>query len=109
MRVYVCSPYGGKQENYEKAVGYCRAVAAMGYLPLASHVMLHGILDDHNPKERETGLAAGLALVEVVDELWVFGETVTRGMEGEIAYAKELGVPVKQAPKERRCEQDQNR
>lgn len=91
----MCSPYGGKQENYEQAVDYCRIVAARGHVPLASHVMLHGILDDLIPEQREKGLAAGLALVEIADEVWVFGEVISRGMEGEIRSAMELGVPVK--------------
>ncbi|MBS3938709.1 MAG: DUF4406 domain-containing protein [Peptococcaceae bacterium] len=98
MKIYVCSPYGGKQENYERALEHCRAVAAMGHIPLASHVMLHGILNDHVPAQRQNGLAAGLALVEIADEVWVFGQVLSPGMEGEITHALKLGVPVKRNP-----------
>jgi len=98
VKIYVCSPYGGQQQNYEMAVEYCRVVAAMGHIPLASHVMLHGILNDHIPAQRQNGLAAGLALVEIADELWIFGQTISSGMEAEIAYALRLGIPVKRDP-----------
>ncbi len=98
MKIYVCSPYGGQQQNYELAVDHCRAVAAMGFIPLASHVMLHGILNDHIPSQRKNGLAAGLAMVEVADELWIFGQAISSGMEAEIAHALKLGIPVKRDP-----------
>ncbi len=94
MIVYVCSPYGGLQENYKKAVEYCKAVVQEGHVPIASHVMLHGILDDFCPLQRKLGLSTGLALVEVADEVWAFGDRITKGMAEEIAYAGKLGIPI---------------
>jgi len=94
MLIYVCSPYGGLQENYEKAVEYCKWVVQEGHAPIASHVMLHGLLADDCPFQRKQGLAAGLALTEIADEVWVFGERITRGMAGEIAHAAKIGIPV---------------
>lgn len=94
MFVYVCSPYGGLQENYENALEYCKQVAQKGHIPIASHVMLHGILDDDCPFQRKQGLNAGLALVEIADEVWAFGDRITKGMAGEIAHAGKLGIPV---------------
>ena len=29
------------------------------------------------------------------DELWVFGDTVSRGMQSEIDTARKLGIPIK--------------
>lgn len=97
--VYVCSAYGGKQENYEKAVEHCKQVADAGYTPIASHVMLHGIINDD--AGREQGLQAGLDLVGTCDELWVFGETITDGMAGEMLKAVNLGIPVENYPEQR--------
>lgn len=94
MIVYVCSPYGGLQENYESAVEYCKWVVQEGNTPIASHVMLHGILSDDCPYQRKQGLAAGLELLKIVDEVWVFGDRISRGMAGEIAHAAKLGIPV---------------
>jgi hypothetical protein len=92
MIVYVCSPYQGKEENYKKAVSYCKAAAAAGHVPIASHVMLHGILDES--KDREKGLTAGLKMIELADEVWVCGETISSGMAAEIERAKAIGKPV---------------
>lgn len=97
--VYVCSPYGGKQENYETAVEYCKQVAEAGYTPIASHVMLHGIINDD--AGREQGLQAGLDLVGTCDELWVFGDEITDGMAGEMLKAVNLGIPVENYPEQR--------
>jgi len=94
MLIYVCSPYGGLQENYENAVEYCKWVAQEGHIPVASHVMLHKILVDDCPIQRKQGLTAGLALTEIVDEVWVFGDKITHGMAGEIAHAAKIGIPV---------------
>lgn len=92
-KILVSSPYGGKEENYLKAVMYCRYVAKQGHIPFASHVMLHGIFSDVG-EDRIKGLAAGLQMVSIVDEIWVFTEEVTSGMEEEIKGALKLGIPV---------------
>lgn len=88
LKVYICSPYGGKEENYLRAVEHCKFVAAQGHIPFASHVMLHGIFNDE--EERHKGLLAGLAMVKVVDEVWIFGEEITSGMGGEIELARDM-------------------
>ncbi|RCX20911.1 ParB-like chromosome segregation protein Spo0J [Anaerobacterium chartisolvens] len=89
LKIYVCSPYGGKEENYLKAVEYCKHVAAQGHIPFASHVMLHGILNDNG--ERDKGITAGFEMVKLSDEIWTFGETITPGMAAEIDLAQRLG------------------
>ena len=58
-------------------------------MPIASHLLYPQILNDNNPTERELGLSFGLALLQMCDEVWVFGK-VTKGMDGEIEEAKKL-------------------
>ena len=58
-------------------------------MPIASHLLYPQILDDNKPAERELGLSFGLALLQMCDEVWVFGK-VTKGMAGEIEEAKRL-------------------
>lgn len=97
--IYVCSPYGGKEENYEAAKYYCQLVQEAGYTPFASHVMLHDVLDDE--VSRATGLKAGTDMVSLCSEVWVFGDHLTEGMKGEINRAKELGIGIEANPMQR--------
>ena len=89
-KVYVASRYAGDVvANTTAAIRYCRRVIQDGYMPIASHLLYPQILDDKNPAERELGLSFGLALLQMCDEVWVFGK-VTKGMAGEIEEAKKL-------------------
>lgn len=58
-------------------------------MPIASHLLYPQILNDNNPAERELGLSFGLALLQMCDEVWVFGK-VSKGMTSEIEEAKRL-------------------
>lgn len=94
--IYVCSPLRGDiEKNIAKAREYCRSVIIAGYVPLAPHVALDGVLDDNKAAERETALALGLELLQRCDELWAFGSVISEGMEAEIELAKQLSIPVK--------------
>ena len=94
-RVYICSPLAGDVAgNIERAKEYCREVAESGALPLAAHVYFTQFLDDSVTAERETGMQMGLELLELCEEVWVYGDTVSSGMAREIALAEEMGLPV---------------
>ena len=58
-------------------------------MPIASHLLYPQILNDNTPAERELGLSFGLALLQMCDEVWVFGK-VSKGMTSEIEEAKRL-------------------
>lgn len=96
MYIYVCSPYGGEKENYERALVYGRYVVSQGHTPIIPHTMLHGILDDKNPEERRRGLEAGKMLLKQCNAVWVFGkrENASVGMREEIEHANEFGIPI---------------
>ena len=94
-KIYICAPLGGDvQKNIEKAKQYERYVLFCGAAPVVPHFYAL-ILDDENPKERELGIRAAQACLWSADELWVFGNKVTEGMEAEIRYSKMLNIPVK--------------
>lgn len=95
--IYVCSPYGGQETNYEAAKVYGRYVLSKGAIPVIPHTMLHGIADDKNLMHRTAALNLGKHLLKQCDEVWVFGEyeTASDGMHGEIIYAGSIGKPVK--------------
>ena len=67
-------------------------------IPIAPHIYLTQFLDDENAEDREFGLKAGLSLLSECDELWYFGDQITRGIKDEICFAIENGIPVKYIP-----------
>lgn len=96
-KVYICSALtsrGEKWRNLAEAQNYCRQALMRGYLPIAPHVMYGNSLADDDPKEREIALAAGIELLKVCDEIWIFG-SVTGGMVNEVQVAKELDLTIR--------------
>ena len=92
--VYICFPGEGKAGEYNRAVEYCRLVAALGHIPLTGSIMLHGILDNSSPEHMHRKAATALLLIDAAEELWVFGTHITRSMAMEILYALESGKTV---------------
>lgn len=99
--IYICSPLRGDiEKNIQKAQGYCREAVELwpDVIPIAPHVYCTQFLDDTIPQEREAGMELGIALLDMCDELWVYGiNNPSEGMKREIDYAKERGIPVKDA------------
>ena len=92
---YVCSPFRGATEaNAERARGYCRQVFKAGYAPLAPHLYFPQFLNDEIPKEREAGMAMGVALLPLCRAIVVCGDQLTEGMKLEVAAARRLDIPV---------------
>ena len=94
--VYICSPYRGDvEENVRKAQLYS-AKAMIDHpdvLPIAPHLLFTQFLDDTDPEQRRIRLDAGLDLLSICDELWVYGEP-SEGMAAEIRLAEELCIPI---------------
>ena len=87
--VYICSPYAGDvEQNTAAARKYCRFAVDSGYIPIAVHLLYPQFMDDTDPDERELALFFGNAIMSKCAEVWVFGETVSRGMEAEIKRAR---------------------
>ena len=82
-----------------KARAYCEyAVREHSVIPIAPHIYLTQFLNDEKAEDREFGLKAGLSLLSECEELWYFGDQITRGMTDEICFAIEHGIPVKYIP-----------
>ena len=78
--IFICSPYRGNIEtNLENARRYCRFAIRRGGIPFTPHLLFTQFLDDSVAHEREPGLALGLSMLSICDELWVFG-VQTAGM-----------------------------
>ena len=72
--IYVCAPDGGFEENYIKALNYCRYVKSQGKIPICAVTMNYGIYDRREPKEDSSAKAAGRELLKICSEVWIFGK-----------------------------------
>jgi len=86
--VFVCSPFAGSvQENIQNARRYSRFAYISGYMPITPHLMYPRFLDDKQFKERQDGMDMGLRLLDLCEEIWVFGDHYSSGMQREISHA----------------------
>lgn len=97
--VYICSPCRGDYEqNLQFARAYCRTVMTFfpDVIPIAPHIYFTQFLDDEKQNERALGMEAGFALLDICDEIWVFGlDNPSEGMQAEIDYAHKNGIPLR--------------
>lgn len=94
--VYICSPLSGDVErNQERARRYCRYAVANGYIPLALHLLFPQFMDDSDADERNLAMFMDMVLLSKCAELWVFGETVSKGMSMEIEKARRKSMPIR--------------
>ena len=56
--------------------------------------MYRDLLNNDKPKERERALAIGLHLLSICSEMWVFGGTISKGMQGEINFATKHNIKI---------------
>ena len=93
MLVFIMSPLAGDVEgNLDRVKRICRRVFREGVVPVCSHFYAE-VLDDSNPEQRKQGMAAGLELLKVCGEVWVYGD-LTAGMREEVEYAKKLNKKI---------------
>ena len=97
-KIFVCSKLRGDFErNRNIAELLCRIVALKGHIPIAPHVYFTRFLEDDNEFERNFGISAGIELLDMCDEIWVFNfENISEGMRLEISHAHKKNIPVKQ-------------
>ena len=97
MRLVILeSPYAGNTEAHTAyALDCLRDCLARNESPLASHVLLTQVLDDHIPSDRALGIHAGHAWIPVADALVVYTDHgISPGMQRGIARAKSSDVTV---------------
>lgn len=86
-RVFVCSPYAGDIPwNTAQAVSYCMNEIDAGNAPFAPHLLYPNIIGERDPAKRALGIKMGLKMMDVCDELHVYGARVSSGMEVEIMH-----------------------
>ncbi len=94
-KVYICSPLGGDVENnLKKAIRYMLYALKSGVAPVVPHFYAT-CLNDSNKEERELGRSAGISLLWFCDEMWIFGDEITEGMNAEIRFCQSLNIKMK--------------
>ena len=94
--VYICSPFAGDVlHNTGKACNYARFVKSKHAIPYAPHLLFPQFLDDNNPADRAEALEMGIDMLRRCDEIWVFGESISVGMAGEIQAAEKFKKPIR--------------
>lgn len=95
-KVYICAPLAGDPiDNLKDAIRFGEfALADQQATPIVPH-FYSLILNDSIPAQKELGIRAGMSLIWIADELWVFGDIRTSHMTNEIERAKHLNIPIK--------------
>ena len=96
IRTIVESPYRGNVARNKAYLDRCLLDSLnRGESPIASHKIWPSILDDENLEQRERGIEAGLAWVQVADLMVVYTDLgVSDGMENAMSRARRYGVPI---------------
>ena len=90
---YVCAAFSADPvSNTASARTIARRLVLAGHLPVVPHLLLPPILDEGT--DRELALQLCRRLVQLVDEVWVYGR-LTEGMRLEISAAERFGIPVR--------------
>ena len=94
-KVYICAPLSGNvRENLKNARRYAEYALRCGTAPVVPHFYAL-CLNDNNPKERSMGMRAGQSLLWFCDELWVFGDVISKGMQAEIDFCKTMNIRIR--------------
>lgn len=98
IRVIIESPYAGDIELNVKYAREClRDSLNRGEAPIASHLLYtqEGVLDDNDPKERQKGIEAGLALRSVAEKhIFYIDRGMSKGMDYALKWATDRGFKV---------------
>jgi hypothetical protein len=97
--VYVAHPIGGDVLANLKHLRFVIRQINHRYsdvVPLCAYYADVVCLDDHDPEDRARGLRNGEAIIRsgIVDECWLTGGRLTKGMQREKQIFEEMGVPV---------------
>lgn len=98
-RIFICHPIKGDiTRNIKKVCDIIKHIATTqpNTVPVAPYLSYLQALDDTNVKQRAIGLKWCLNHIDpsVIDQLHVYGDTISEGMLGEIKKAERLKIPV---------------
>ena len=93
--VYICAPLQG---NVKKNIGFARQKAlevfADGDVPICPHVLFSYTANPNDPEQDAKTKEMSLRLLEVCQQVNVYGSIWTDEMWDEIRHANKLGIPM---------------
>jgi len=97
--VYIAHPISGDIEGNLKSIRKIVKhinLSDSSVVPFVPYYVDVVSMDDNYPKNRKRGIQNDKELFsrKVIDEVWLYGDYISRGMQQEIKLAKELGIPV---------------
>ena len=93
-KVYICLPYSyDPEESISRCTDACANLFSEDVLPIAPQLYLGQFVDEKT--NRRGAMQACLELINVCDELRVFGTVMSKGMMQEIEHAYRHNIPVK--------------
>lgn len=96
--VYIAHPIGGDVEgNLERLnLIYNELSKDESIIPFIPYYATVMGLDDSDPDAREKGMRHNYEFFyrNVIDEVWLYGDRISSGMEQEILWADEHSIPV---------------
>ena len=94
--IYICSPFSGDTEyNTKQARKYSRFAYEQNAIPVTSHLLYPQLMCDENPTERVDAMHFNYVLLGKCNELWVFGDVISKGMAHEIGVAKKRNQTIR--------------
>lgn len=87
---------GAVEENMKKVLTLCEEVHKQGNIPVAPYLVSLQYLDDTVVEDRELGIESNHLCFHkhFVDELWLYGDHISQGMEDEVRVARANNIPV---------------
>lgn len=72
-KIYVAHPFAGKRQNMQAITHICRNLVNLGVLPI-SPCHAFSFMNDKVTEDRKRALEFCEEMVELADEIWMFGE-----------------------------------
>lgn len=96
--VFIAHPISGDiKGNVARVLAICEKIHSKEIIPVAPYLVSLQYLDDEIIEDRELGILANLECFrrEYIDELWLYGDKISKGMKQEIKLARKLRIPIK--------------
>lgn len=93
--MYICTPLRGEAEqNITLAKETARVVFQGGDIPICPNLLFTLIATPGDPVQEQAAQEMGLRLVELCQQVNVYGPVLTPEMQAETQRAHDLGIPV---------------